>query len=109
MKKIFHDSGFEDLLHKYQDFSIICLGISILAYFLILDFTHKSSKFLLGLMSGFAIVVFGIGLIWLVKDIRNFSKTYKAVYEEKENLKKLKKDRKFNVKKSKIKKLKIKK
>ena len=81
MKKFFNDSGVEELLHRYQNISIIGLGITILLYFTVFDFTHYSSKVLLGIMAGFAIVVFGIGLIWLVKDIKNFSKTYKPYYD----------------------------
>lgn len=81
MKKFFNDSGVEELLHRYQNISIIGLGITILLYFTVLDFTHHSSTFLLGIMAGLAIVVFGIGLIWLVKDVRNFSKIYKPYYD----------------------------
>ena len=81
MKKFLNDSGVEELLHRYQNISIIGLGITILLYFTVFDFTHHSSQVLLGIMAGFAIVVFGIGSIWLVKDIKHFSKAYKPYYD----------------------------
>ena len=82
MKKILKNTLFIELLHKYQFISFLGFTISLVAYVICLDFFHHNSIILLACMVAFIIVALSIGIFWLVKDIYEFSQTYKTIYSD---------------------------